>query len=183
MILLKLFLTFFKIGAFTFGGGYAMLPLIEDEVCANGWMELEQLLDFIAVSESTPGPFAVNTATYIGAELAGLPGAFCATLGVVLPSFIIILVIAKFFMTFCKNKYVAGAMYGLKSAVVAMIASAIVSVAQPVFCPDGTALSTASVSSALIFILMLILSFRKTHPVIIIALSAFLGVFSGYFFK
>ena len=72
MIYLELFLTFFKIGLFTFGGGYAMLPLIQEEVTSRGWMELQQLIDFIAVSESTPGPFAVNIATYVGAELAGV---------------------------------------------------------------------------------------------------------------
>lgn len=182
MILLKLFLTFFKIGAFTFGGGYAMLPLIEEEVIKNNWMDIKQLVNFIAVSESTPGPFAVNTATYIGAELAGLPGAFCATLGVVLPSFIIILIIAKFFMSFCKNKYVSGAMDGLKPAVIGMIGSAIISVAQPVFFQNGMNIDASFISSAVIFILMLILTFRKAHPIVIIALSAFFGVFLGYFF-
>ena len=86
MLYLELFLTFFKIGLFTIGGGYAMLPLIQADVQAKGWMTAEELVNFIAVSESTPGPFAVNVSTYVGAELAGLPGAFCATLGVVLPS-------------------------------------------------------------------------------------------------
>lgn len=182
MILLKLFLTFFKIGTFTFGGGYAMLPLVEEEVIANGWMTVEQLVNFIAVSESTPGPFAVNVATFVGTELAGLPGAFFATLGVVLPSFIIILIIAKFFMSFCKNKYVAGVMNGLRPAVIGMIASAIVSVAQPVFFSSGITFNTDFITSAVIFILMLALTFKKVHPIAIIALSAFFGVFSGYFF-
>ncbi len=181
MILLKLFVTFLKIGAFTFGGGYAMLPLIEEEVVKNNWLDLEKLINFIAVSESTPGPFAVNTATYIGAELAGLPGAFCATLGVVLPSFVIILIIAKFFMSFNKNRFVSGAMDGLKPAVIGMIGSAILSVAQPVFSFGTAVLSPAIISSAIIFIIMLVLAFKKTHPVIIIALSAVLGIFSGYF--
>ena len=86
MVCLELFVTFFKIGLFTIGGGYAMLPLIQEEVQSNGWMTAQELVNFIAVSESTPGPFAVNVSTYVGAELAGLPGALCATLGVVLPS-------------------------------------------------------------------------------------------------
>lgn len=94
MIFLELFLTFFKIGAFTFGGGYAMLPLIQSEVISNGWLDKEAILDFVAVAESTPGPFAINIATYIGSEMGGLFGAFCATLGVVLPSFVIILIVA-----------------------------------------------------------------------------------------
>lgn len=181
MILLKLFVTFLKIGAFTFGGGYAMLPLIEDEVVKNNWLDLEDLVNFIAVSESTPGPFAVNTATYIGAELAGLPGAFCATLGVVLPSFVVILIIASFFMSFNKNRFVSGAMDGLKPAVIGMIGSAILSVAQPVFSFGTGGTIPALLSSILIFAIMLVLAFKKTHPVIIIALSAALGIFSGYF--
>ena len=95
MILLHLFLTFFKIGLFTIGGGYAMIPLIQEEVLQNHWLSFTDLIDFIAVSESTPGPFAVNIATYIGAETAGVLGAVCATVGVVLPSFLIILLVAK----------------------------------------------------------------------------------------
>ena len=108
MILFKLFFTFLKIGLFTFGGGYAMLPLIQAEVIANKWMENEALVNFIAVSESTPGPFAINIATYIGSVLSGIPGSIFATLGVVMPSFIIILVVAKFFEKFKENKIVKG---------------------------------------------------------------------------
>ena len=100
MILLDLFLTFFKIGAFTFGGGYAMLPLIQEEVIANGWLAEKEIINFIAVSESTPGPFAINISTYIGSEMAGILGAICATLGVILPSLIIIILVAKFFEKF-----------------------------------------------------------------------------------
>ena len=98
MIYLELFWTFLTIGAFTFGGGYAMLPLIQEEVAAR-WGDVitsESLINFVAVSESTPGPFAVNMATYIGAEMGGVFGSVCATLGVVLPSFVIILNVAKF---------------------------------------------------------------------------------------
>ena len=111
MIFLSLFLTFFKIGAFTFGGGYAMLPLIQAEVISQGWIEQDLLVNFIAVAESTPGPFAINTATYIGSEMGGqfgawgsIFGAFCATLGVVLPSFIINLIVAQFFEKFRESK-------------------------------------------------------------------------------
>ena len=106
-IFLDLFLTFFKIGAFTFGGGYAMLPLMQEEVLAHKWMELSSVVNFIAVSESTPGPFAINMATYVGSEVGGaygvmgsVFGSFCATLGVVLPSFIVILIVAKCFEKF-----------------------------------------------------------------------------------
>ena len=121
MIYLELFFTFLKIGAFTFGGGYAMLPLIQSEVEAKGWMTNEELINFIAVSESTPGPFAVNISTYVGAETGGIVGSACATLGVVLPSFLIILLVAKCFEKFKSSFAVKGCMTGLKPAVIGLI--------------------------------------------------------------
>ena len=93
MILLKLFLSFFKIGAFTFGGGYAMIAMIQAEAERQGWLTKEELVDFVAMSESTPGPLAVNMATFVGSRTGGVLGGICATLGVVLPSFIIILIV------------------------------------------------------------------------------------------
>lgn len=129
MIFLELFFTFLKIGAFTFGGGYAMLPLIQQEVVSHQWMTLEQLVNFIAVSESTPGPLAVNLSTYVGAETGGLLGALCATFGVVLPSFVIILVVAKFYQAFQSNTIVKGCMNGLRPTVVGMIGASLLSVA------------------------------------------------------
>ena len=90
LLILKLFLVFFKIGLFTFGGGYAMIPLIKSEVVTRGWLLEEEVISFIAISESTPGPFALNMATFIGTSQAGILGALTVTLGVVLPSFIII---------------------------------------------------------------------------------------------
>ena len=83
MIYLRLFLTFLKIGAFTFGGGYAMIPLIQQEVIKNSWLTSEELIDFIAISESTPGPFAVNVSTFVGMQTGGIVGALCATFGVI----------------------------------------------------------------------------------------------------
>ena len=108
MIYLELFWTFLKIGAFTFGGGYAMLPLIQAEVERHGWMTDAQLVNFVAVSESTPGPFAVNISTYVGMETGGWAGAACATLGVVLPSFLIILVVARCFVRFRSSRLMQG---------------------------------------------------------------------------
>ena len=182
MLYLELFLTFFKIGLFTFGGGYAMLPLIQADVQAKGWMAAEELGDFIAVSESTPGPFAVNVSTYVGAELAGLPGAFCATLGVVLPSFLIILLVARFYAAFRSSAIISGAMSGLRPAVIGMIGAAAVSVGQTVFAPDGVqALAGYPLACSLaIFVLMAFLTHRKLHPIAIILLSALLGIAAGY---
>lgn len=184
MIFFNLFLTFFKIGAFTFGGGYAMLPLIQEEVIGKGWVTKDALINFIAVSESTPGPFAINMATYIGSEMGGFLGAFCATLGVVLPSFIIILIVARFFEKFKTNKVVKACMSGLKPAVIGLIGSAILSVAGTVFFHSG--ISTAVFKtyefyiSAGIVILMSFLAFKKVHPIIIICLSALIGIIAGF---
>ena len=184
MIYLELFLTFLKIGAFTFGGGYAMLPLIQAEVIAHGWMQQEAIIDFIAVSESTPGPFAVNMATYIGSETGGIFGSVCATIGVVLPSFVIILIVAKCFEKFKQNKVVKGCMSGLKPAVVGLIGSAVITVAATVFVPSGFSFNFfTNISfyvSLVIFALSLVAAFKKVHPIIIISLSAVAGILCGY---
>ncbi len=184
MIYLELLWTFFRIGAFTFGGGYAMLPLIQAEVVSHGWMKVDELVNFIAVSESTPGPFAVNISTYVGAEVAGLFGAFCATFGVVLPSFMIILLVAKCFDKFSQNMVVSGCMSGLKPAVAGLIGASAVSVGQTVFFPDGivSAVLTepAFFVSAAVFVIMLVLSEKKVHPVAVIVMSAVVGIAAGY---
>lgn len=185
MILLELFLTFMKIGAFTFGGGYAMLPMIESEVIAQGWLTKEELVNFIAVSESTPGPFAVNVSTYVGMETAGIAGAAAATLGVVLPSFVIILIIAQIYDKFQKSRIVSGCMSGLKPAVVGLIGAAMLSVGSAVFFEGGTISLSALTAPAfwislVIFALMALLALRGLHPIVIIAISALLGVGAGY---
>ncbi len=194
-IFLDLFLTFFKIGAFTFGGGYAMLPLMQEEVLAHKWMELSDVVNFIAVSESTPGPFAINMATYVGSEVGGaygvvgsIFGSFCATLGVVVPSFVVILIVAKCFERFKNSLVVKGCMTGLKPAVVGLIGSAIVSVALTVFLPAGVSMAglMASIKDIAfycylaIFALCTVLAFKKVHPIIIIVLAAVLGIVTGY---
>lgn len=178
MIYVQLFLTFFKIGAFTFGGGYAMLPLIQEEVLAHKWMELEELVDFMAVSESTPGPLAVNLSTYVGAETGGFFGALCATLGIVLPSFCIILVVAKVFQAFQKNRVVQGCMNGLRPAVVGMIASAALSIGSSVF--PFTASLPQLLAAAAVLGLALLAHWKKVHPILIILGAAALGVGAGY---
>lgn len=185
MMILKLLFTFFKIGAFTFGGGYAMLPLIEAEVMKNGWIEAESLVNFIAVSESTPGPFAINISTYIGRQLAGIPGALFSTLGVVLPSFIIILIVAHCFEKFKNSAAVKGCMSGLKPATIGLIASAVISIGKTALFPSGFDIKLLYgyrfICSAVIFAIMAYLTFgRKLHPIAVILLSAVLGIITGY---
>ena len=184
MIYLELFLTFFKVGLFTFGGGYAMLPMIREEVTSHGWLSQGELIDFIAVSESTPGPFAVNIATFIGTRTGGIFGSFCATLGVVLPSFIVILTVARFYQKFKKSRLVVGAMNGLKPAVVGLIAAALLSLSQTVFFPLGLTPETFTTGrlyvSLGIFAAAVVLAFKKLHPIFIIVLSAVAGVSAGY---
>ena len=108
MIYLILFLEFFKIGLFCFGGGFGMIPLIEETVLAHGWLTENEFFELLGICESTPGPIAVNTATYIGAEMGGILGSLCATLGVVLPSFFIILLIASLLKKLHENKHFKG---------------------------------------------------------------------------
>ena len=179
----QLFGTFSKIGAFTFGGGYAMIPLIQREVTERRrWLEDRDILDIVAIAESTPGPIAINTATFVGYQVCGTPGAFCATLGVVLPSFLFILLVARFYAAFRSSAIVSGAMGGLRPAVIGMIGAAVVSVGQTVFLPEGLAAVTAYplVCSLTIFVLMAVLTYKKLHPIVIILLSALLGIVTGY---
>lgn len=184
MIFWELFSTFFVIGAFTFGGGYAMLPLIQEQVVARGWMDTESVVNFVAIAESTPGPFAVNMATFVGSKMGGVLGAICATVGIVLPSFVIILIVAGIYEAFRKSTVVSGCMRGLKSAVIALLAGAVVSVAATVFFPEGLRLTEFTTPqfyvSAGIFLIMLFLAFRKKHPILVVCLSALLGIAAGY---
>lgn len=181
----ELFFTFFKIGLFTIGGGYAMIPMIQAEVSEKGWLTMTQLVDFIAIAESTPGPFAVNIATYVGARTLGVGGAALATFGVVLPSFVIILVIARFFMAFQDNQYVKGALNGLRPAVVGLVAAAAFSIAVENLFPRFSfshlpeSLSSVNFIGLVVFIIVFLISVfpkKKLHPIFFILISAGLGI-------
>ena len=125
---LRLFVVFFKIGAFTFGGGYAMIPLIQKEVVDNKkWISDSDILDIIAIAESTPGPIAINSATFVGYKVAGFFGSFFATLGVVLPSFVIISVISLILKEFSEFQAVQFAFRGIRAGVLALILKALIS--------------------------------------------------------
>ena len=126
-MLLELLVTFIKIGLFTFGGGYAMIPLIENEcVAKKGWITHEEMMDITVIAESTPGPVAINCATYVGMKKKGIIGAATATLGVIIPSFLIILLISFFFDRFLEIKWVSSAFRGIKIAVGVLIVDAAV---------------------------------------------------------
>ena len=175
MIYLELFLIFFKIGAFTFGGGYAMLPLIQQEVLSQGWMDLEQLVNFIAVSESTPGPLAVNLSTYIGAETGGLLGSFCATVGVVLPSFAVIYAISFVLRQFSELTVVQYAFNGIRAGVLALLLKALLSMYRQ--SPKGAA-AYAVMAGAFV-----LTAFCGVDAVLVILLSAAVGLVSSYLMK
>lgn len=124
LLLLELFFIFFKIGLFTFGGGYAMIPLMETEVVGKGLMTYEELINFLAISESTPGPFAINMATFIGHHQVGMVGAMVATTGVVLPSFIILSFIAYKSAKILENRFIKAGLKGIRPIVIGLIFAA-----------------------------------------------------------
>ena len=186
MICLKLFLTFLKIGAVSFGGGYGMISLIREDCLSNGWLTETELLNFIAVAESTPGPIAVNMATFVGSSQGGLLGSALATLGVVLPSFIIILLIATLLTKLLRYAGVKAVLGGIRPAVVGMILATaltfflrvifqITTIEKGGFCFEWKSLCIFALISALA------LSYSKWKkkafsPILLIVISGVLGV-------
>lgn len=182
MIYLDLFLGFLKVGCFAFGGAYGAIPLIRDVVMSYGWMSDEILTYMIAVSESTPGPIMVNLATYIGSNQAGFLGAVTATLAVVLPSFLIILLVTALLKTVLKNKYVQAVLRGLKPCVIGIV------LATGIYMVLGScfgAISAIKVNvQAIIITALLIASMfgykhftkKKLSPVLLIVIAAVVGV-------
>ena len=129
---LVLFKVFFKIGLFTFGGGYAMLPIIQKEIIENHkWIDEEDMLDIVAIAESTPGPIAVNTSTFVGYKTAGVLGSIFATVGLAIPSLVIIFVISFFYQKFIDNEWVAKAFKGIMGAVTVLILNAGIKLSKP----------------------------------------------------
>ncbi len=167
--ILKLFLSFFKIGAFTFGGGYAMLPLIKKEIIeVHGWLTVKEFIDILAVVEMTPGPVAVNSATFLGYKVAGVLGSIAATVGVVLPSVIIILIIAHFLSKFRKSPYVDYAFRGIRPVVLGLVTAAALTVFR-----DAIIDIKGLIIGAVIFCLV---SFKNLHPIIAIVAAGIVGV-------
>ena len=181
-IYLQLFLEFFKTGLFAVGGGMATLPFLYDMADRTGWFTAAQLADMIAVSESTPGPIGVNMATYVGYTSAGVPGAVIASLGLVTPSVIVILIVAAFLKAFRDSKYVNAAFYGLRPASTAMVASAGITVALATFFRgEVAAFSTIDWKCVILAAVLLVLTrgvkaTKKLHPIVFIAASAVVGM-------
>lgn len=190
-VLLDLFLTFLKIGAVSFGGGYAMIPMLTDEVAIHGWLTEGELLNFIAVSESTPGPIAVNMATFIGASQGGFVGALLATLGVILPAFIIIVIVASIIKGLLKFAGVQGFLSGVRPVVIGLIISTGVLLFLAVvlgYTKVGAPLSFDYKSLiifgiiALTYIIYKLVRKKSLSPIILIIFSAILGIlFYGVF--
>lgn len=184
MIYLELFLTFLKIGLFTFGGGHAMIPMIMDEVVTKGWMSVAELKQLIAVSESTPGPFAINIATFVGATQAdiGFLGAVCSTFGVILPSFIIILIIAALLKNFTKYRGVKKVMATMRPVIIGLIVAAGLNILLTNFFPTYPNFETNfPFDSAQLALFIGLLTFKicfdkKLSPIPLIGLSAILGI-------
>ena len=188
---LELFWVFFKIGLFTIGGGYAMIPMIMREVAMHGWMQEVEVINFIGIAESTPGPFAVNIATFVGFNTLGVGGALLATLGVVLPSFVIIFIISKLFIKFSENTTVQSAFWGIKPVIVALVLSATVIILLRAVFPNfeiknlihGGEKNFKSFNYFSLIIVALCFGFsqikvksKKIHPVFVVLFAAVLGI-------
>jgi chromate transporter len=170
MIYLRIFLIFAKIGLFSFGGGYAILAMMNQEIVEfNNWITGEEFIDIIAISQSTPGPISINAATYIGYKTApiGFLGSVVATLGVILPSIVIMLIICRFFFKFRGNKYMESALQGLRPATVGLIAAAAIMVSDKAF---------VDYKAVVIFLATFIASFKfKLDPIILTVIAGIIG--------
>ena len=171
--LIELFISIFKIGAFTFGGGYAMIPLIEEEVVNNkGWLSKEEFVDILIVAQSLPGALAVNTSIFLGYKISGILGAITTLIAVILPSFFIILIIAIFFMQFRDNYYINAAFQGITAAVPILVLVGAISLSR------GLSKNLRTILTIIIALIALI--FFNIHPVLVVVIS---GVYGAIFLR
>lgn len=177
-LLLDLFISFFKIGLIGFGGGYAIITLLQNELAMRGWLSATEFADIVAVSQMTPGPLAVNAATYIGARVAGFAGAVLATFSVSLPSFILVVIVARFFVKFNNYPAVLSVMSVMRPATAGLIASAMVFFAEmSIFnAPLKTGISVNPGALVTAAVIGLSVKYLKLHPILAVALSAMLGI-------
>lgn len=191
MIYLYLFLEFFKVGLFTIGGGYAMIPLIKEVVLSHGWLSEAEFIDMIGLSEVTPGPIAINMATFIGSNQGGILGATVATIGVVLPAFLIMLLISILLKKFIKKRFVQAALGGMKTVAIALIASSAIilfsDILMPVSYVEGNFNISVNLHLIKLFVLIVagyfllkIIFKKKVSPMFVILMSAVLGIVFNY---
>lgn len=174
MIFLQLFYSYLKIGFFGFGGGYAMLSLIQNEVVVqNGWMTNAEFADIVAVSQMTPGPIAINSATYVGYSVAGFWGSVVATVSVCLPALTLMILITRFFLHLHNNRYVKGVIAGMRPVVTGMIGAAVLLLMFP---PTTDGASFIDGWSWVLFLAAMIASYKKVNPILLILLSALAGI-------
>ena len=180
MIYLQLFFSFLQVGMFSFGGGYAAMPLIQGQVVtAHKWLSMSELTDLITISQMTPGPIAVNSATFVGIKIAGIPGALVATFGCILPSCIIVTVIAKLYLKYRNMAMLQGVLNSLRPAVVAMIASAGISILITAFWGNAAAIALAGTkwSLVVIFVVCIVLLRKiKMNPIWVMVLAGVMKV-------
>ncbi len=173
MVLFELFATFFKIGILSFSGGYAMIPFLQTEALGKGWLSLPEFVDMVAISQMTPGPIAVNMATYVGYTQGGVLGSLAATIGVCTPSFVIMLLLVRFFNKFRDKPLMQHVFYGIRPAVVGLILAAALSIARLEFLP----VAGINVKAVFLFALCLGAMVRfKANPMLCIVLSGVAGV-------
>lgn len=190
MIYLQLFLEFARVGLFAIGGGMASVPFLMDLAERTGWYTQAQLVDMIAISESTPGPIGINMATYVGFTTAGVVGSVCATLGMVLPSLILVCIVARFFQVFRSSPVVQGAMYGLRPAATGLIAAAglsviLLSIVNLTALKNGVIGQVIDWKSGVLAVVLFVLTnyvkpTKELHPVVFIAVAALAGVVFGF---
>lgn len=185
MINFALFKVFFTIGLFSFGGGYAMISIIQTEMESHSWISATEFADIIAISQMTPGPIATNTATYVGMNTSGILGATMATLAVSLPSFIIMIIVSHYFSQFEKNKIINWILKGIRPITIGLIFSAVVFLAEASILNKDAQLefnlskitSSFDIRSTIVFIFVFITCLKfKLHPILVVVISALIGL-------
>ena len=169
MILLKLFVAFFKIGAFSFGGGYAMIPFIQKEIITNNsWLTVSDFMDIIGISQMTPGPVSINSATFVGFKVSGILGSIAATIGIVLTSFILVTICSKTLEKFKDSNLVKSALLGMRPILIALILQAFFDLAKESYIDIKSIIVTLIIGGLLLS--------RKIHPILCVLISAVLGI-------
>ena len=186
MIYLQLYWEFFKIGLFAVGGGQATIPFLTRLAETSGWYTVGQLVDMIAISESTPGPIGVNMATYVGYSIKGIPGSLIATFGLVTPCVVIILIIAKFLQQFRHSRIVENVFYGIRPASSGLILAALISLCrlclfnENAFKVSGVLADLLNIKYLLFFVVLAVLTnikqLKKLHPIVFVAFAAVVGI-------